>query len=95
MIRAEARPVPPAETTHDPAHTDDIRTDSMQPRCMEQLAIVEKYERFIDYVYPLLRGVPRAGGNSSPPGWAMPAGLIATTCLDRSTSIQDLYDSHH
>ena len=54
MIRAEARSVP----DDDPRPVPDLPASSHL--CEEQLAIVEKYERFVDYVYPLLRGLPRA-----------------------------------
>jgi hypothetical protein len=55
MSCAEAQPAPgdAPRSNIDPAN-------SMQHACMEQLAIVEKYEGFVDYVYPLLRGLPRA-----------------------------------
>jgi len=55
MSCAEAQPAPDEMPRINP----DL-AGSMQHVCMEQLAIVEKYERFVDYVYPLLRGVPRA-----------------------------------
>ncbi len=40
-----------------PERHEDLDT---LPPCMEQLAIVERYEQFIDYTYPILLGVPRA-----------------------------------
>lgn len=48
---AQAKPQPPVT---------DNATQREPHLCMEQLALVEKYEHFIDYVYPILLGVRRA-----------------------------------
>ena len=46
-----------AEAEHDQPISND---PSNEHHCMQQLAIVERYEGFVNYVYPLLLGIPRA-----------------------------------
>ena len=48
------------QETHDPsAPISDEKLHALH-QCMEQLAIVERYEQFVDYVYPIFIGVRRA-----------------------------------
>jgi len=45
-----------AELTQPPTNAKP----ELQHLCMEQLAIVERYERFVDYAYPIMLGIRRA-----------------------------------
>jgi hypothetical protein len=49
-----------AERTTKAANNANYEQKDAGHVCMEQLAIIERYEHFVDYIYPVLLGVRRA-----------------------------------